>query len=251
MLTKVNTASIVGTTCDVVFSADGSTAARSATLPLNGQSTTIWRTADGSVVATIDGDDPTFVGDGSTILTGGFGGARAWSAATGAPTATLVGPSDTGSGVFLRLSPDGTRVVVFGRRFARLFSVPQFEVIATMSDGGGLPEDALGAAFSADGERLALATFASALVFDGRTGVLRHRPNLGANPGEVLMVALDPTGSLLVIGGVGARPQLVELSSGSVADGLSSHFARHAAFSPDGSTLAVIDTEAVSLYRLT
>jgi WD40 repeat protein len=126
--------------CEVVFSADGSRAARGEEYrtydKISDVRTLLWNTTDGTLVGALEGGWPLFSLDGTRIITrvmgtaGVMGGARVWDTATG----RLLSEFDIGQ-VFAPpvLSADRTRVLIAGQLRGTVLDARTFDPIVDVS----------------------------------------------------------------------------------------------------------------------
>jgi WD40 repeat protein len=258
--------------CEVVFSPDGSLAARSETsgwAKYQDLSTLLWDTTDGKLIAVLDGISPRFSLDGTRLVTASDGVTKVWEAATARPVEEFDGSSATPT-----LSGDRTRVWLAGnfsglvldaRTFDRVADTPWSSGARAINHDGtlvaveggdntlsvwdvatntevhrlevGLSGYAIGTlVFSSDGTYLAASNGVAARVWDVSTG----KPvfTLDDSDGPIT-VAFSPDGSQLAIPTIGHEPQFFDASTGEQLNHPgSTRSGGHIVFSPDGRTLA-------------
>ncbi len=252
LITALNTAPLLrgdDSGCPIVFSADGSRAARSRGLPQSWR-TTVWSTVDGTVIVEVPGTLPVFSGDGTRIATVDSGRALVWDVVTGSQVAEFdVGATGR---PFSTVSQDGTQVLFAGVEHTFVTDPRTFAQVAEIPAGAGY-----GAAISNDGTRVAAANFATASVWDVVTGTELLRLEGGA--GELLTVAFSPDGTLLATGGNGDGFRIFDATTGEELANLDPNPNANAEnglggmvfFSPDGSSLAVNIYSGLQVWRYT
>jgi eukaryotic-like serine/threonine-protein kinase len=184
-----------------------------------------------------------FSPDGKYLVTGG--GLIAWDARTGAKVAALA-PPNAPSG-FLAFSPDGKRVAAAADGGIKVCAVTGEERPVVLDTGR---HHFIGAAFSADGQRLtALGADRAMGVWDTRTGRKEKEFALKVPSNSCAQAAFGPDGTVLAVGftggvsvfdaGTGVEAVALEENTGNVT-GL--------AFSPDGKLLAAAVSDTVQVW---
>jgi eukaryotic-like serine/threonine-protein kinase len=199
------------------------------------QTATVWDSAAGTVVATLNGHNhrvrsASFSPDNSHIVTASDRTARLWDARTGKDLATFDHSDEVWSAAF---SPDGARVVTTGRGgTVRLWDARTAQLVVSFEGHRG---GVYSARFSADGARVVTASDDhTAKVWDAKTATLLR--SLEGHRTDVDSAAFSPDGSQIVTAAEdGAR--LWDAQSGELLFSLEGHTGpvSLAAYSPDGS----------------
>ncbi|RUL89313.1 WD40 repeat domain-containing serine/threonine protein kinase [Tautonia sociabilis] len=173
--------------------------------------------------------------DGRSLATASLdGSARLWDTRTGAPRANLEHPAAVGAIAF---APDGTLVVTAcDDGFARLWSVSDGSPVGKpMPAPGGI--SATRAAFSPDGETIAVAGAGGIVLFDAETGSALGEPSSVGVAVDAL--AFSPDGLRVATGGADGVVRVWDSSNGlplGAVAGHSDHIAS-LSYSPDGRLL--------------
>lgn len=241
MITAMNSPALAFTPsttalCTATFSPDGDRV-----VLFTGPPVAVLDVSDGSELARLDGTNAAFSPDSTRVVTGGPDSVRVWDATTGAQLAELE-PLGFGSPRRAVFSPDGDRIVSMEREGLRIWDAHTYAPIVTLAD-----RQAFELAFTADGTRLAVATFDGASMIDISSGEeLYHVSGLG---GEVFWVALSPDNSLLAIGGIDGPNLIFDAASAEqLAVFPASEDDPFIEFSPDGRTLVVGSQISLQLW---
>jgi WD40 repeat protein len=188
--------------CQVVFSGDGSRAARGEDYrtydKISDLRTLLWDTTDGTLVGALDGGGPRFSLDGTRIITQVIGTAgvtdraKVWDTATG----QLVSEYDIGQ-VFAppMLSGDRARVLIGGQLRGTVLDARTFDPIADVS----FPEQASTGpgAINHDGTLIASTNGTTVSVWDVATGTLVQ--SLAMESPAVGEIDFSPNGTQIVL----------------------------------------------------
>lgn len=182
-------------------------------------------------------------GDARLFTTSHDGSAALWDATGDARVATLTPPRPPADGVRGVLSRDGMLAVTWGDTTAWVWNTATGALLSTLE---GHSDGISGAAFSADGGRVATSSFdKSARVWDSRSG--RLLATLVGHTASVLSVTWSPAGDRIVTTSLDRTGKLWDATAGALLASLAHRAPTHgAAFSPDGQRLVIVDMEGTA-----
>jgi WD40 repeat protein len=177
--------------------------------------------------------DVAFSADGATIVSAGSGGARVWTAATGALQHVLAHKSRAWA---VAVSPDGSRAVTgSGDKTAVIWDLASGRAIATLPH----PEGVYTVRLSPDGRRLATACQDNVVrLWDAATGALLAE--LAGHSALALRLAFDASGRRLLSVSADDTARLWDAERGTAIATLAGHtnWVVAGQFSPDGKLIA-------------
>jgi WD40 repeat protein len=205
----------------------------------NDQTARLWDGSTGELLVTLTGHSAPVKGaafDSKATLvvtTSNDGTARLWDAKTGAPRAILkmfdAAPGNNYSPSAL-FNPDGSLVLTYANKLARLWRTANSEPVATLNNTG----DYLDVKFSSDGSRIVTAVNNTARLWEGRTGA--PIATLSGHTGTLSTAYFNQDGNRIVtVAREDPDPRLWDGNTGSAVATLSGHTGNvFAGFSPDG-----------------
>ncbi len=168
--------------------------------------------------------------DGTRLLTGGYGGAQVWDAATAEPLHRLTG--HTGGVWAVAWSPDGTRLLTGGEdSTVRVWDAATAEPLHQLTGHTG---GVWAVAWSPDGTRLLTGGDGGARIWDTATAEPLHQ--LTGHTGGVWAVAWSPDGTRLLTGGEDSTVRVWDAATAEPLHQLTGGV-QAVAWSPDGTRL--------------
>jgi WD40 repeat protein len=224
-----------------VFSRD---AARTAAA-LHGGGVKVWETATGRELATLAGHKEqtwalAFDPSGSRLATGGDDKlVKVWDIKTGEPVSTLTGHARTVRAV--AFSPDGSVLATTGEdETVRIWDAVTGERRSAFKwpHAPVYTDEIRALAFTPDGTRAVTANRGRPKVWEVKTG--REVVPLSGSAGEVLALAVSPTGDRLATGNKDGEVQVWDLKTGARLLAFREHtgWIHQLCFGPDGEQLA-------------